>query len=119
MDFWSIAPILGFCCPFIWLWGLVKYFKAPPYSDWRSRASLVGLSVPVPSAAVWCVMLLVVWGNGLHGPTRSVNHLIVIAGFWFSLVGMLIGLAGRPKLILAIVPASIGTMFFWFATTLP
>jgi len=31
----------------------------------------------------------------------------------------LVGFAGRPRLILAIVPASIGTVLFWFATTLP
>jgi hypothetical protein len=80
---------------------------------------LVGLSVPIVSGALWCVMLAVVSGKGLNGPTRSVNHLIAIAGFWLPSVGMLIGLAGRPKLILAIVPASIGTMLFWFATTLP
>ena len=119
VDFWSVAPILGLCCPFIWLWGLVKYLKVPPFSDWRSRASLVGLSVPILSVVLWCVMLLVVSGKGLHGPTRSENHLIAMAGFWLPLGGMLVGLAGRPRLILAIVPASIGTMFFWFATTLP
>jgi hypothetical protein len=32
---------------------------------------------------------------------------------------MLVGLAGRPRLILAIVPGSIATIFFWYATTLP
>jgi hypothetical protein len=35
-----------------------------------------------------------------------------MVGFWVPLAGMLIGLAGRPKLILAIVPAPPGTMFF-------
>ena len=80
---------------------------------------MVGLSIPVLSGALWCVMLAVVSVKGLKGPTRSVNQLIAIAGFWLPSVGILIGLAGRPKMILAIVPASIGTMFFWFATTLP
>ena len=93
--------------------------KNTSLSDWRSRASLVGLSVPILSGALWCITLAVISGQGLDGPTRSITHLIVVAGFWLPAVGMLIGLAGRPKLILAIVPASIGTMFFWFATTLP
>jgi hypothetical protein len=40
-------------------------------------------------------------------------------GVWTAIAGILIGLAGRPRLILAIVPACIGAVFFWFGTTLP
>jgi hypothetical protein len=64
-------------------------------------------------------MLLMARGKGWGTSTPPVEHIVTMAGFWVPLAGMVVGLAGRPKLILAIVPASLGTMFFWVATTLP
>ena len=41
------------------------------------------------------------------------------AGVWIPVAGILIGLAGRPILILAILPTCLATILFWFGTTIP
>jgi hypothetical protein len=62
-------------------------------------------------------------GVGVGWPASASNvpirHLTMVGGICIPVLGMLIGLAGRPRLILAIVPASIGAVLFWVATTTP
>lgn len=118
MDFWTVAPILGLCAPPLWLWGLIMYLRIPNRSDWRARASLAGLCAPVLSINVWLVDLLA-HSNQWHLSDPAMRHLMGMGGVWIPVVGVLTGLIGRPRLILAIVPASIGAMLFWFTTTLP
>ena len=121
MDFWAVAPIFGLIALFAWIWGWVKYVQAPGDSGWRARASLLGLSAPALSFAVWVVGLLLAWRLGWPASESDplIRHLTTIGGVWIPALGMSVGLAGRPRLILAIVPASIGTVLFWFTTTLP
>jgi hypothetical protein len=118
MDTWTVITILGLTSPLILLWGWVRYFRFPTRSDWRSRASLIGLAAPVLSLVVWGIMLLLARGNGWHTSSPAVDHATTL-GVWIPIVGMLVGLTGRPILILAIVPSSIGTVLFWYSTTLP
>jgi hypothetical protein len=115
---WTIINALLLASPLVLLWSWVSYLQAASRSDWRSVASLVGLSAPLLSGALWAVTLLLASGKGWHTATPIVEHLITV-GVWIPIVGILIGLAGRPLLILAIVPSSIGTVLFWYATTLP
>ena len=116
MDWLTALCILS---PFILLWGWVKYLQIPNRLDWRSRASLVGLSAPLLSIGVWAVVLLLAhsrkWPN-IETPT--IRHLTTV-GVWIPIIGMLVGFAARPGLILAILPAAIGTVMFWYGTTLP
>ena len=116
MDWLTALCILS---PFILLWGWVKYLQIPNRLDWRSRASLAGLSAPLLSIGVWAVMLLLAhstkWPNA---ETSAIRHLTTV-GVWIPIVGMMVGFAGHPRLILAILPTSIGTLMFWFGTTLP
>ena len=118
MDAWIIISILALTSPLILLWGWVRYFRFPTRSDWRSHASLVGLAAPVLSVGVWAVMLILAWEMQWRTSTPALAHLITV-GVWIPIVGMMVGLAGRPILILAIVPSSIGTVLFWYSTTLP
>jgi hypothetical protein len=97
--------------------GLVRYLKLPNRSDWRSRASLVGLSSPVLSAGLWVVAFAVARAKDWHTTVPAMQHFIVL-GILIPIVGMLVGLLGRPRLILSIVPASLGAVLFWFGTTL-
>ena len=115
---WAIITIVGLSAPFVLLWGWVKYLDAPTLADWRSRASVVGLSFPVLSGLLWIVALLLALEKNWHTSNPTMQHFIT-AGVWVPIVGMLVGFAGRPRLILAIVPASIGMLLFWFTTTLP
>jgi hypothetical protein len=109
---WPALIVLGLASPFILLWGWVKYLDVQPRSDWRSRASFVGLSSPILSG------LLLTWAKNWHSPAPTMRY-VTMVGVWIPVVGMLVGLAGRPRLILAIVPASIGAVLFWVTTTLP
>ena len=112
--------INGICIvsPFVLTWGWIRYLQLPDRSDWRSRASLVGLSAPLASVAIWAVMLVVAGVKGLDSSTKPIVRMAIV-GITTALLGMLIGLAGRPRLILAIVPSCIAAALFWIGTTMP
>lgn len=79
---------------------------------------MVGLSAPILSVALWVVALLVAHRTGVHTSDPVIRHLIGVGGLWTPLLGMLIAFAGQRRLLWAIVPASVGTVLFWFGTTL-
>jgi hypothetical protein len=115
---WDIINAGGLISPLIWAWGWERYLKVPDRSNWQSRASLLGLLAPLPSGALWLTTLLLSTSMHLGHSSAAVQHLITV-GLWIPLAGMLVGLAGRPVLILSIVPSCLATAFFWYATTLP
>jgi len=115
---WAIINAVCVVSPLILLWGWVKYLQVPTRSDWRSRASLAGLSAPLLSVGIWAVMLLLARTKEWHTSSPAMQHAIRL-GIWIPILGMLIGLAGRPRLILAIVPTCIASVLFWYGTTLP
>ena len=115
---WTVFNIIVLASPIALLWGWVRYLRLRQASDWRLRASVVGLAAPLVSVGLWVVMIVVARANEWHTSNSAVHPLITV-GMWIPLVGMLVGFVGRPRLILAIVPASIGTVLFWFGTTLP
>lgn len=116
---WILVGIFCLSCPSIWLWGLIAYLRAGHASDWRSRASLVGLFAPIVSILYAQVLLVVVWKTGQNIASPPLERWFFGGGLWIPLTGMFVGSVGRPKLILAIVPVALGTMLFWFFTTLP
>jgi hypothetical protein len=104
----------------MWIWGVLKYRQGADNSEWRARASLIGLSAPAVSLALWLVGLLLAQRIGSPATSDSALHrLTTIGGLWIPTLGLVSGLVGRPRLIPYIVPAAIGTALFWFATTLP
>jgi len=107
-----------FVSPLLLIGGWVQYFNLPRPSDWRLRASLLGLSAPLLSIAVWIATLLLAQTSHWTTSNPTIHHLIAV-GVWIPLVGLVVGLAGRPRLILFIVPCCIATVWFWFGTTLP
>jgi hypothetical protein len=116
---WTVINAVCLLAPFILLRGRAKYFQIPNRSGWRFHASFVGLSAPVLSVVLWVVALLLARGMGWHTSDSLVRHLIGVGGLWIPMLGMLVGLAGQRRLLWAIVPASLGTVLFWFGTTLP
>ncbi|HTC92194.1 MAG TPA: hypothetical protein VK699_01935 [Terriglobales bacterium] len=115
---WVWFNALIILSPFVLLWGWIQYIKLPTHSDWRSRASLVGLAAPLLSLAVWGMMAVVASINSLNTSSATTERMISV-GVWIPLLGMLVSLAGRPRLIPATVPTCIATVFFWIGTTLP
>ena len=114
---WAIINAIWLLAPFFLVWGWVRYLRIPNRSNWRSHASLVGLSAPILSVVLGLVDRLRAHPNiGPNSFTPAPPLSPVVA--WIPILGMLIGLVGRPLLILAIIPASVGTVLFWYGTTL-
>jgi hypothetical protein len=112
---WVLINSVVLGSPFVLIWGWVKYWHQPTRSDWRSRASFVGLAAPILSVCAWGVALSLARWNG----ASLAQHLLANVGLWTPVLGLLVGLFGRPRLIFAIVPSSVGAVLFWFGTTLP
>jgi len=122
-DYYSVVDwiiINGICImsPFVLTWGWIKYLQLPDCSDRRCRASFVGLSAPLVSVAMWLIMLVFAGIKGLNSPAPSIQRMIK-TGISTAILGMLIGVAGRPRLILAIVASCIGAVWFWIGSTVP
>jgi hypothetical protein len=115
---WDILNAVVMISPFFCVWGWTKYLKLPVRSDWRSRASAFGLSAPILSVAIWVMTLLLARITHLSTSAPLIRHFTAI-GICIPALGLLVGLAGRPLLILAIVPSSAGAILFWYGTTLP
>ena len=115
---WIALNMIAFASPIALLWGWAKYFRLRQASDWHLRASAIGLAAPPLSVGLWVMMLVVARANEWH-TSNPVIHRLITVGMWIPLVGMLVGFVGRPRLIFAIVSASIGTVLFWFGTALP
>lgn len=114
---WAIASIWVIASPLILAWGWVKLFKMPDRSHWRSVASAIALASPILSAVVWLVLGFAARAYPLSDTVTG--YWFVKGGVWIAIGGMIVGLAGRPRLIPFIVPASIGTVLFWFLSTIP
>jgi hypothetical protein len=84
---------------------------------------LIGLSAPLLSGVLWLALLtlapVLAGSYELGTPYPPAIQHVIRVGAWIPIIGMFIGLAGRPILILSIVPSSIGAVLFWYATTLP
>jgi hypothetical protein len=121
VDIWPVITILTLSTPLIWLWGIVKYRQAPNHSDWRARASLVGLAAPVLSFGLWLAAVLL--GRRIGWPASAsdpaIHRITTIGAIWIPALGLLAGIVGRPRLIPFVILTSIGTVLFWFGTTLP
>jgi len=73
--------------PLLLLWGWVKYFQISVRSDWRSRASLVGLSAPVLSVLIFLLAVLLAATKGWRTSTPAIHHMISVA-VWVPLLGI-------------------------------
>ena len=108
----SVISIHTVLAPIFLVWGWVQYLRVPNHSSWRSHASVVGLSVPLLSVILGLVDRMLahpVIGANSFTLAPRLSPVVV----WLPIVGMVVGLAGRPRLILPIVWASIGTVLFW------
>jgi hypothetical protein len=116
---WTIINAVCLVAPFILVWGWVLYARLPTRSGWRSHASFLGLLAPALSVVIGTVSLMSARSTvGRDSVTPAARHLPHIA-VWLPIAGIVLGIAGRPRLMLAIVPACIGTVLFWYGVTLP
>jgi hypothetical protein len=115
---WDLIGALCLVAPFLLLWGWIRYFRLASRSDWRTRATVVGLSAPIVSMVVWFFTAMPAGAKGWNTLDQPMRTLIKL-GFWIPALGMLIALLGRPRFLLVVVPVSIAAMLFWIGSTLP
>jgi len=73
---WVIGNALCLIAPLILLWGWVTYLRIPAGLDWRSRASLTGLSAPLLSVGLWVVMLSLIRLNHWDSPNPATQRIL-------------------------------------------
>ncbi len=122
----TVATILILLSPAGLIYGWVSYFT--PASEeptgWRGRVTLLSLVLVSLAAMLWLVTMLYMpgadWRRG-----AGVAHQIgwEYARARVALYGLLVALVfclfGRPRLILPIAVACIGTGLFWLFSTMP
>ena len=122
----TILILLILIGPIALIYAWVCYFapKSKEPTGWRSRATLVSLVLISLAVLSWLVMVLHIpaadWGTG-----AGVGHQVA----WVyerarvalcSLAGAIVlSLFGRPRLVLPIVIACIGSGLFWLVSTMP
>jgi len=105
---WPVWIFFGLGSPLFLIWGWSKYWDIPNRANWRSRASLIGLTAPLLSVALWFVGLLIP-----HGTDWQIVSRLGLAGVSVAFIGIAVGCFGIPRLILAIVPASLVSVLLW------
>ena len=118
----DVGPIFVLLAPvgliYSWVFYLTRMRGEP--AGWRSRATLLSLVLVSLAVLLWPAMMVLVpgadWRIG-----KGVGHEVQWARFAFglSLMALVLGLFGRPRLILPITLACIGTGVFWIMSTLP
>ena len=93
-------------------------------ASWRNRATLTSLGLVSQTALLWPVMVALLpradWGSGL-----GVDHQVQWIESWHRpilralLIALLLCLFGRPRLIVPVAIACIGTALFWISSTMP
>lgn len=115
---WTIINAVCLLAPVFLVWGWAQYVRTPNRSTWCLHASAVGLAAPILSVVLGIVDRTLAHPTiGLNSftPAPRISRLVV----WIPILGLLVGLMGRPRLILPIVWASLATVLFWYGVTLP
>jgi hypothetical protein len=120
-----VAPIFVLLAPFGLIYGWVCYFT--PASNeirgWRNRATLVSLTLTSVVLLLWPVMMALMpaadWRSGAEmGHQVQWVGLRVKVAFRVLLTALILGLLGRPRLILPLVVGCTGTGLLWLFTAL-
>jgi hypothetical protein len=122
----TIATVLILLAPLGLLYGWFFYLKRmrrEPRS-WRSLISVVSLSLVSIAVLLWPAMALLTpqadWGTGV-GVGHQVQWVEACerAAFRTLLAALVLSLFGRPRLILPIAVACVGSALFWNFSTIP
>jgi len=101
------------------IWGCYLYLsESRKAKSFRLHLSLFGLCAIGASMALWLATAIVMNALGLHEFSRRVG-LTIAVGAAVPLLGTVVSMFGRPRLIAPIALASIGTSLFWIGSTVP
>jgi hypothetical protein len=122
----DVGPIFVLLAPvgliYSWVFYLTRMRGEP--AGWRSRATLLSLVLVSLAVLLWPAMMVLVpgadWrsGAGVGHQVQWVYARTRVA-FGLSLAALVLSLFGRPRLILPIAVACIGTGVFWLMSTMP
>jgi hypothetical protein len=113
---WIAFLIAGFLC-FVYSWFFLLKMSADKSFRWRDRVSLLALVIASGTVLLRFVMPAF-WGPDFGEQVR-------VAGAWTKLsvrmcaVALVLGLAGRPRLIVPLVVACLATTGLWVMSTIP
>ncbi|HYM76920.1 MAG TPA: hypothetical protein VE377_13160 [Candidatus Dormibacteraeota bacterium] len=107
---------------YAWLFFLMRMRHEP--GNWRNRISMVSLVLIFLAALSWLIMASLMpradWGSGigvgLQAEWVEAWHRPI---FRTLLAALVLCLFGRPRLILPLAVACIGTALFWLFSTMP
>ena len=122
----TIATILVLMAPIGFVYSWYFYFTSMPWksSGWRGRVTLASLVLISLAVLLWPAMMVLMpaadWGSGA-GVGHQVRWVYARAGVALILLlaALVLGLFGRPRLILPIAVACIGSGVFWLMSTMP
>jgi hypothetical protein len=121
-----VATILVLLAPVALIYGWVCYFtpRSGEPVGWRGRATLLALMMVSAAVLLWWVTMLKMpaadWKSGA-GVAHQIawEYARVRVAFYALLAALVVCLMGRPRLILPIIVACVGTGLFWLSTTMP
>jgi hypothetical protein len=122
----TIGVVLVLLAPVGLIYGWVCYFT--PASDepgaLRGRATLLSLALISLAAALWLITMLYLpgadWRTGAGvGHQIAWEYARARVALYASLAALVMCLFGRPRLILPISVACIGTGLLWVVSTMP
>jgi hypothetical protein len=106
----------------LWIAGAVALaaglllFLRDTFQAIRLRASVVGLLLVAASLILWPVRN---WIAHHQAPADPLIDSIITVALWSAILAIPVALVGRPRLIPVILLASLGSLVFWFTTSLP
>jgi hypothetical protein len=106
----------------LWIAGAVALaaglllFLRDTFQAIRLRASVVGLLLVAASLILWPAKN---WIAHHRPPTDPLIDSIIAVALWSAIIAIPIALVGRPRLIPVILLGSLGSLVFWFMTSLP
>ncbi len=122
----TIATILVLLAPFGFVYSWYFYFTKMPWksSGWRGRLTLVSLMLLSLAILLWPINRMTMpaadWSSGV-GVGQQVRWVDAgeRVGLRVLLAAFVMSFFGRPRLILPIVLACVGTGLFWIFTNMP
>jgi hypothetical protein len=122
----AVATILVLLAPVALIYGWACFLtpKSGEPAGWRSRATLLSLTLVSLAVLLWFVTMLHMpgadWRTG-----AGVGHQVAWvytrarAASYALLAALVVCFIGRPRLILPIAVACVGTAMFWLFSTMP
>ena len=113
---WIAFLIAGLLC-FVYSWLVVLGMWSDQFLRWRDRISLLALIV-ASGAVILRFVMPVFWGSDLGGQVGMADAWAKVS-VRMCAVALVLGLAGRPRLIAPLAVACLATAGFWVMSTVP